>query len=69
MVITVVLLGMVAGIASGIAAVMAGIPIWALAVIYPVGGLACVGLMLSVMFLSMPARTRDAEFTGTAKAN
>ncbi|MFN7050749.1 MAG: hypothetical protein ACK4NH_01425 [Gemmobacter sp.] len=69
MVITVVLLGMVAGIASGIAAVMAGMPIWALAVIYPVGGLACVGLMLSVMFLSMPAHTRDAEFTGTAKAN
>lgn len=69
MVITVVLLGMVAGIASGIAAVMAGMPIWALAVIYPVGGLACVGLMLSVMFLSMPARTRGAEFTGTAKAN
>lgn len=69
MVITVVLLGMVAGIASGIAAVMAGMPIWALAVIYPVGGLACVVLMLSVMFLSMPASSQDAEFTGTAKAN
>lgn len=70
MVITVVLLGMVAGVVSMVAAVMAGLPIWALALVYPVGGLLAMGVLLTAMFLLMPADGRaDARFAGTAKAN
>lgn len=70
MMITVVLLGVVAGIGSVIAALIAGFPIWVLALAYPLGGLVAVaGLLTAMFFLMPPADQQDPAFAGAAKAN
>ncbi len=68
MAITFVLLGIVAGFASVVAAIVAGLPVWVAAMAYPLGGLVAVSLLLGTMFLLMPPRAQGDDFAGAAKA-